>query len=936
MNLSSLSRWTIVLLLYALFPINTQLLGDLKIAVIRVSFPLQDYPGISGDGDFLYAAKPIECGDYTIDPPPHDRHYFQSHLIAVDSYYRSVSYGKYGIDLPNSTIFPSENESSYLINTSMNYYNEISQDDTHEKRITELLRDAVTQAYEADNIDFSQFDLITVIHPGVGQDFKLPFLDPTPEDIPSTYVDKNMVISHLGGPIQVGSANVPHGIIIPETQNQLFYDETLFNQLGSPCDIQYSITGTLAMMIGFAVGLPPLWDLESGLSGVGVFSLMDQGSNNGRGIIPAPPDAWTRIYAGWETSTEINYNDLINLKSGEANHIVKVNIGQDEYFLIENRNNWYREDVSIDSARYAIWEKTQNHPDFVNVLMDSVGVKQNEYGVITEISDYNLGLPASGLLIWHIDEKKIQEGLNSFSINSNRRHRGIDLEEADGAQDMGYISNLFTDPSSGYWGDMWFAENQEYFRANAEGSMDFSSFTHPNTKSNSGANSGVNISNISKAGGTMSFTLSSSYDMAFLKDENKSILFQWDVDGDGDLDFVGEGDSLWWGDDLNDIRTFYNDEGEDIQACIVQNSNSTGLAIVSNKQNEIFFKWFEFDSDIENFVLTWENKNTSIGSTRLLKADGQHKQIWIIDDYSQSIVSVDSIINLNLTHDNFPYIDNNYRISYYLDPMGISVTRVPVSKNIIHKGDFNYLSLIDLENDGHAEVILTDKEGSIHVLNSKFIYKNGFPIEAKAIGPILGLDIMEDENPELVYQSGDGSIRILNNEGVEIDRISTGDKLKGLGSYDGKQAILTEKNIIKYKKSSNTNRNAWNYTFGTPDFSRILMMEKTVTYNTYIMDADLTYGYPNPTYGENVIFRIQVGQAEKIEINIFDLAGFPVEELNKNFQLHNFSSTKYTLNGVVEIPWDVSNIQSGVYLARVTVNGDGKSEEKIIKLGVIK
>ena len=936
MKLSSLSRWTIVLLLYAIFPINAQVLGDLKIAVIRVSFPLQDYPGISGNGDFLYAAKPIECGDYTIDPPPHDRHYFQSHLIAVDSYYRSVSYGRFGIDLQNSTVFPSENESSYLINTSMNYYNEISQDDTHEKRITELLRDAVTQAYEADNIDFSQFDLITVIHPGVGQDFKLPFLDPTPEDIPSTYVDKNMVISHLGGTIQVGSANVPHGIIIPETQNQLFYDETLFNQLGSPCDIQYSITGTFAMMIGFAVGLPPLWNLESGLSGVGVFSLMDQGSNNGRGIIPAPPDAWTRIYAGWETSTEINYNDLINLKSGEANHIVKVNIGQDEYFLIENRNNWYREDVGIDSARYGIWEKTQNHPDFVNVLMDSVGVKQNEYGVITEISDYNLGLPASGLLIWHIDEKKIQEGLNSFSINSNRRHRGIDLEEADGAQDMGYISNLFTDPSSGYWGDMWFAENQEYFRANAEGSMDFSSFTHPNTKSNSGANSGVNISNISKTGGTMSFTLSSSYDMAFLKDENKSILFQWDVDGDGDLDFVGEGDSLWWGDDLNDISTFYNDEGEDIQACIVQNSNSTGLAIVSNKQNEIFFKWFEFDSDIENFVLTWENKNTSIGSTRLLKADGQHKQIWIIDDYSQSIVSVDSIINLNLTHDNFPYIDNNYRISYYLDPMGISVTRVPVSKNIIYKGDFNYLSLIDLENDGHVEIILTDKKGSIHVLDSKFIYKNGFPIEAKAIGPILGLDIMEDENPELVYQSGDGSIRILNNEGVEIDRISTGDKLKGLGSYEGKQAILTEKNIIKYKKSSNTNRNEWNYTFGTPDFSRILMMEKTVTNNTYLMDADLTYGYPNPTYGENVIFRIQVGQAEKIEINIFDLAGFPIEELNENFQLHNFSATKYTLNGVVEIPWDVSNIQSGVYLARVIVNGDGKSEEKIIKLGVIK
>ena len=936
MNLSSLSRWTIVLLLYALFSINSQVLGDLKIAVIRISFPLQDYPGVSGNGDFLYAAKPIECGDYTIDPPPHDRQFFQSHLIAVDSYYRSVSYGKFGIDLQNSTVFPSENESSYLLNTSMNYYNEISQDDAHEKRITELLRDAVTQAYEVDNIDFSQFDLITVVHPGVGQDFQLPFLDPTPEDIPSTYVDKNMVNTHLGGPIQVGSGSIPHGIIIPETQNHLFYDETLFNQLNSPCDIQYSITGTLAMMVGFAVGLPPLWDLKSGLSGVGVFSLMDQGSNNGRGIIPAPPDAWTRIYAGWEESTTFKYPGELSIQSGAINSVAKIPMSTDEYFLIENRNNWYRDGVSIDSARYGVWEKTESYPPFIHVLMDSVGAKKNDYGVITEISNYNLGLPASGLLIWHVDEKKIREGLDLFSINSDRKHRGIDLEEADGAQDMGYVSNLFTDPSSGYWGDMWFAENQEYFRANAEGSLDFSSFTYPNTKSNSGANSGINISNISKAGKTMSFILSSSYDMEFLKDENKSILFQWDVDGDGDLDFVGEGDSLWWGDDLNDVNAFYKNENEDLQICVAQSSIITNLAVIGKKDNKIQLKWFEFDFDTKNFILIWKNWKSDAGSTRLLKAHAPDKKIWILDNDSQFIVSEGEFRNMHQLQDDFPYIDNNRGSRYYLNPEGLSFSSSPSIGNVIFKGDFNYLTLVDLENDGHAEIILIDRKGNIHALDSKLIYKNGFPIEANAVGSILGLDVMENENPELVYQGGDGSIRILNNKGVEMDRISTGDKLKGLGTYDGNHAILTEKNIIKYKKSYSTNGNEWNYTFGTPDFSRILMMKKTVTHNTYLMDADLTYGYPNPTYGENVIFRIQVGQAENIEINIFDIAGFPVEELKKDFQLHNISLTKYTLNGVVEIPWDVSNIHSGVYLARVIVNGDGKSEEKIIKVGVIK
>jgi hypothetical protein len=608
----------------------------------------------------------------------------------------------------------------------------------------------------------------------------------------------------------------------------------------------------------------------------------------------------------------------------------------DEYFLIENRNNWYRDGVSIDSARYGVWEKTESYPPFIHVLMDSVGAKKNDYGVITEISNYNLGLPASGLLIWHVDEKKIREGLDLFSINSDRKHRGIDLEEADGAQDMGYVSNLFTDPSSGYWGDMWFAENQEYFRANAEGSLDFSSFTYPNTKSNSGANSGINISNISKAGKTMSFILSSSYDMEFLKDENKSILFQWDVDGDGDLDFVGEGDSLWWGDDLNDVNAFYKNENEDLQICVAQSSIITNLAVIGKKDNKIQLKWFEFDFDTKNFILIWKNWKSDAGSTRLLKAHAPDKKIWILDNDSQFIVSEGEFRNMHQLQDDFPYIDNNRGSRYYLNPEGLSFSSSPSIGNVIFKGDFNYLTLVDLENDGHAEIILIDRKGNIHALDSKLIYKNGFPIEANAVGSILGLDVMENENPELVYQGGDGSIRILNNKGVEMDRISTGDKLKGLGTYDGNHAILTEKNIIKYKKSYSTNGNEWNYTFGTPDFSRILMMEKIVTHNTYLLDANLTYGYPNPTYGENVIFRIQVGQAENIEINIFDIAGFPVEELKKDFQLHNISLTKYTLNGVVEIPWDVSNIQSGVYLARVIVNGDGKSEEKIIKVGVIK
>ena len=527
-----------IFLLICYSTLFSQITGDLKVAMLRVSFPVSDYPGISGNGDFLYDSTIDQCGDYTIDPPPHDKNYFKSHLEAVNNYYRSVSNGKFGLDLNDSKIFPADDKSSYKIDQMMNYYNQIGMDDAHEKRITELLRDASSKAYEVDRINFDEFDLIIVVHPGVGQDFSLPFLDPTPEDIPSTYIDPEMVIKHLGGPITFGNSLISRGIVIPETQNHLFYDYALFGQLANPCDVQYSITGTLSMMIGFSIDLPPLWNLDSGLSGVGVFALMDQGSNNGRGIIPAPPDAWSRIYAGWASTINTSNFDKIELKDSLHNQILKIPINESEYFLIENRNNWFRKGVSIDSSRYTVWDKTDVYPSFINILIDSVKVSKDEFGVISSIPNYNLGLPASGLLIWHIDEKKINNGFKDYSINSDRQLRGIDLEEADGAQDMGYLSNLLTDPSSGYWGDMWFKENLEYFRANSNNSMDFTSFTYPNTKSNSKANSGIYISDISNAGKTMSFNLTSSYNIKVIDDTSKSILLQWDINYDGNLDFI--------------------------------------------------------------------------------------------------------------------------------------------------------------------------------------------------------------------------------------------------------------------------------------------------------------------------------------------------------------------------------------------------------------
>ena len=902
----------------------SQIAGDLKVALIRISFPVNDYPGISGNGDFLYDSNIDQCGDYTIDPPPHDKNYFKSHLEAVNNYYRSVSNKKFGLDLNASKVFPEDDRSSYKVDQLMNYYNQIGMDNFHEKRITELLKDATSKAYEVDKINYDEFDLIIVVHPGVGQDFSLPFLDPTPEDIPSTYIDPEMVVRHLGGPITFENSSISKGVIIPETQNHLFYDYTLFSQLANPCDLQYSITGTLSMMIGFSINLPPLWNLDTGLSGVGVFALMDQGSNNGRGIIPAPPDAWSRIYAGWaSTITPLNFN-TIELKDSLHNQILKIPINNNEYFLIENRNNWFREGISIDSARYTVWDKSNIYPSFINILIDSVNITKNEFGVITSISNYNLGLPASGLLIWHIDENKINEGFNDYSINIDRQLRGIDLEEADGAQDMGYVSNLLTDPSSGYWGDMWFKENLEYFRANSNNSMDFSSFTYPNTKANSKANSGIHISNISNAGKTMSFNLASSYDIKVLNDTSKTILLQWDINNDGKLDFIGLGDSLWWSSSLNNFNTFYKSSNNNYQVCIVQGStnnfNFLEIAFISQENNDSYFELFEFNVDSENFNIKWSYKLENINNLKLLKADIEG--IWVKKGTSISLVNSEGVIKQKINPNLLSYT------SSLSSPVILNNEKVIIDKSTIKDGNYKSISLIDLENDQIVEIVAVDKNGNIDAFDLNLFSKNGFPLSTNATSSVLSMNLFDDSKRELVYQNNNGEIIILNYEGKVVDIIATTDKLVSLGTYQGKNGILTNKSFFSFIDENQINTNEWRYPFSSADNSRYLSLNEPTTFNPFILDQKLSYAYPNPSNGETINFRLKLGVVNKIDIFIYDIAGYLTKKISR-VQLD-------VNNDILEIPWNISNIESGIYIARIIVENEYKSDEKIIKLGIVK
>ncbi len=902
-------RIVIILTISAsLYPCFAGINGSVRIAAIRVSFMADETPGTTGNGSFLLNAVIDTCGKYTIDPVPHDRSYFESQLVAVNNYYRSVSYGKFGLDLNLSTVFPQTDDGSYILPEKMDYYHPYNQTDLHDQRVTELFRDAIETAYNNDEIDFSNYDHVVVFHAGIGQDFSLPFLDPTPEDIPSTFIDGDMLQEYVGGVLQFGTATINQGIILPETQNHLFYQESenIFLNTEEPCDYQYGLTGTFALMLGFAIGLPPLWDTNSGQSGIGIFGLMDQGSNNGRGLIPSPPDAWSRKFAGWELPLILTPSIMINLPSRSEDNLVQIPINETEYFLIENRTNWYQGNMYIDSTRYLIYKKTERYPPFVEVLFDSVAIEKDENGVVTAIPDYDLGLPASGLLIWHIDENKIFSGLDNYLVNGDRANRGVDLEEADGAQDIGFPSIfLFSDPSAGYFGDVWFKGNPEYERANPsmEGlAPEFGTFTYPSTVSNEGASTFITIGDISFQADTMSFTIYSSLLADGFPDTSLHIGLVYDFDNDGVMEIVGGKDSVWFAQDedvLNE-QYFYSTNNEVYDFAVGDFDGSNQLLIFERDSTTSFVFHFVWDANQKDMIL--QSTNSFTAHTILFVNDtlGNHQYL---QKPNERFVST-WIINKD------GYIDSINQVSL--------------------------LSAADLNLDGEGEYLYIDYQlvdipnfyGALEAKHMNGVTVSGFPLYHYPRGQTaLIKNLYGDDHPEIVVRNDNGEIIVINWQGQVEYRLTDYGDLVCLSEYDGRNAIVTASAIWFFDEVSENHGNEWTSTHH--DFGNTRTLHLNISKripDSALIDKGKTYAYPNPVYDDHVYFRVAVESAERIEIMIYDLAGYFIKQINFEGPLKG---------AIEEKSWRVGDIEPGVYFANVTAWSGDQSETKVLKVAVI-
>ena len=512
--------------------------GKLQIIAVMVEFEEDDNRFTTGNGTFNNSGMAfLNDPAIRIDPLPHNQNYFEAHLEFAKNYFETVSNGVFEIEY---TVVPE----IVKLSGKMEKYSPTGRD-LNFQPVAEMAAETwekVNQQNLISSIPQSDIETAFVIfHAGAGRDIELvgTSLNKTPQDIPSVYLSKSAFRNIYndpafeGFPLEEADRTVNNTLILPRTLSRPGEDVS-----GNPFVLQLSTNGLVAAQIGSHIGLPDLFDTESGQSGIGRFGLMDgAGIFSYNGLFPPEMSAWEKTFLGWTepsilaTDSELTA-ELPAVSLRQDNSAFKVELSKSEYFLIENRHrdpdsNGVTIDIQRPDGSIVTQTFTNNNRRFT---FQQQGFEELlEPGVIVSVSDYDFSLPGGlfeenndtdssrelngGILIWHIDENIIARNITSNTINTGPEPNGVVLMEADGAQDIGNpLSNgLFSNESNGWAFDFWWSGNDASVITQTSTIQlyqnRFGPDTTPDNYSNSGANAGFEILDFSDNMPVSMFTL---------------------------------------------------------------------------------------------------------------------------------------------------------------------------------------------------------------------------------------------------------------------------------------------------------------------------------------------------------------------------------------------------------------------------------------------
>ncbi len=498
---------------------NARSVGTVRILAVMVEFREEENRFTSGNGTFDLPY--LKRDDIIIDPLPHDRGYFEAHLEFAQNYFQTVSGGLLDIEYH---ILPE----TVRLDEPMSAYSPLGETGDENFKLANLARDAWQKVNETGAADLKDYEsdrtMFVVFHAGSGRNIELmgTSLTKTPQDIPSVYLGtgslRRLLDDHTFDGFDIGDPDVrvTNTALLPQTQSRPGEDIT-----GQEFVLELSINGLLVANIGSFLGLPDLFNTETGASAIGRFGLMDGAAIfSYLGLFPPEPSAWEKMHLGWLEPFDITLDTgepipLPAVSLREPNSLARHAITQDEYFLIENRHrnpSGNPLEITIRTPDGSYETRTiAPDDDRFDALNSSRYDEILEPGVIVNVSSFDWSLPGGpdvgpdgipgtdddrllngGMLIWHIDDAVIRSTIDDNRVNANSNRRGVQLVEADGARDIGrqpgLEQNRFT---NGHAFDFWWSGNDfTVITARGDSIVVYENRFGPDTRPSNHSNSG--------------------------------------------------------------------------------------------------------------------------------------------------------------------------------------------------------------------------------------------------------------------------------------------------------------------------------------------------------------------------------------------------------------------------------------------------------------
>lgn len=998
----SLYLCSVCCLFWAL-PAISQPADTIRVLAIRVQFVTDSEPTTTGDGTFDLRRDDTM---FRIDPAPHDRAYFQDHLRFLQNYYLKVSNRQL---LVEGDVFPLGRNDAYQLDNTMSFYNPNSTEDEINQGLARLLRDGILKADEDAAIDFSRYDSFILFHAGVGRDIDVG-LDDTPQDIPSLFITPGFLQTYLGQagiPVDNGNFTVDSGILLPETESQE--------------GLELGLNGILVSNFGSQLGWLDLFSPETGRSGVGRFGVMDAGLFNGDGLLPALPTAWTRVSNGFAEPRVIRQaqGDVFTVHAAGTNgenQVYLVPINQNEYFLIENR---YAGDISLDSLQAVLIDQQNRFVSMREVLetqLPGVATFSDSTGVLVDVDNPDRGLPGGGILIWHIDEQVIAANRNANRINADPDHRGVDLEEADGSQDIGEDFEIISGGAGseiGYSLDPWFADNDTpVFEEEPAGTFSVNSI--PSSRSNyNRANSHISVSDFSPRDSVMTFSvdyniLQPSFPRfvdtqrygrptgvkVFDVDARPGAEIIVTTDQNQILAFNADRSLISLTDSVSLVQLpgaivglpallFTGAVGEPAFAVTSGDGNIYGfvIALVTSRVDTLFR--FNVGSAITTFPVTGPLAETADQDANLVvfgAADGnvyavtggrpafQLETLFNIGQPVRAVQPLDGGSFLVIGNDGSVFRDGD------LDRLLSGATTQPVGLNSVVSlanselitlnepafsqstaGTFRFDSPVIALGETNPftnnvqESYAVAGNNRLYVFNENLSLRTDFPLplyndgtEAQlTVSPIAGsLANFNNQNRQgIVFSDPAGVIgaAYLDGTAAEDFPLAAGDSLAGAPALadidaDGDNelvAVTVSGSVFAWDLSGDAlTQDLWPQENGDAYNRNIsgFYGNASMLAQDALLPENLAYNWPNPNVEDFTYIRYRLNGPAAVTIRIFDLAGDLVAELDA-------PQVPYSDN---EVRWNLTDVQSGVYFARISAEGNSEKQVNLVKIAVIK